>query len=137
MLRIESWLKRVCAVGLILLMQGPAMLVQEVAWAKMLFSYTQERGLARGVMETFDGRHPCKMCDAAEELRQSEGKGDPRNHPQEKQPVRFTWGEMNVPGWFVVPTDPGTDCLTLFAVDPARMSGRGKDSPVLPPPERA
>lgn len=128
---------RLCAVSLILLMQGPAMLVQEVAWAKMLFSYTQKNGLARGVVETFDGRHPCKMCVKAEELRKNEDKGDPQNHPQEKQPVRFTWGEMNVASWFVVPIDPGTDCLTLFAINPARMCGRGKDSPVLPPPKRA
>jgi hypothetical protein len=137
MLRIESWLKRLCAVSLILLMQGPAMLVQEVAWAKMLFSYTQEKGLARGVVETFDGRHPCKMCAQAEQLRKSEGKGDPLNQPQEKQPLRVTWGEMNVAGGFVIPIDRGTNYLIVSAVELARISGRGKDSPVLPPPERA
>ena len=53
-------------------MQGPAMLVQEVAWAKMLVTYTQERGLKRGVIETFDGKHPCDLCNKAAEMRQQE-----------------------------------------------------------------
>jgi hypothetical protein len=65
------------AIALILLMQGPAMLVQEVAWVKMLVSYTQERGLKRGVIETFDGKHPCKLCKKAAEIRQQEQPQDP------------------------------------------------------------
>lgn len=133
-LRIESWLKRLCAVSLILLMQGPALLVQEVAWAKMLVSYSQQRGLVRGVVETFDGKHPCQMCAKAEELRKSEGKGDPRNQPQEKNPRHFNWGEMIVAKWLVVPMDSGTQYLTSFAVEPVRPLGRGKDSPASPPP---
>jgi len=137
MFRTVSWLKRLCAVSLILLMQGPAMLVQEVAWAKMLVSYSREKGLARGVVETFDGKHPCKMCAKAEELRKSEGKGDPQNQPQEKNPRRFTWGEMIMAKWLVVPMDSGTQYLTSFAVEPVRTLGRGKDSPASPPPEQA
>ena len=130
-------MKRLCSVSLILLMQGPAMLVQEVAWAKMLVSYSREKGLARGMVETFDGKHPCKMCAKAEELRKSEGKGDPQNQQQEKNSRRFTWGEMIVAKWLVVPMDSGTQYLASFAVEPVRTSGRGKDSPVLPPPEQA
>jgi len=131
------WLKRLGTVSLILLMQGPAMLVQEVAWTKMLVSYSREKGLARGVVETFDGKHPCQMCAKAEELRNSEGKGDPRNQPQEKNSRRFTWGEMIVAKWLVVPMDSGTQYLTSFAVEPVRPLGRGKDSPASPPPKQA
>jgi hypothetical protein len=137
MFRIESWLKRLCAVGLILLLQGPAMLVQEVAWAKMLVSYTQQRGLLRGVVDTFDGKHPCKMCAQAEAIRKSEGKGDPQ-HPQSgKKSIRFTWGEMVTANRLVVPEDRGRDCLKPLATASTRTPGRGKDSPVLPPPEQA
>jgi hypothetical protein len=134
-LRIESWLKRLCAVSLILLMQGPALLVQEVAWAKMLVSYSQQRGLVRGVVETFDGKHPCKMCAKAAELRKSEGKGDPMNQPREKKPIRFTWGEMVNANHLVVPDNPGIDCLTPLAAATPGTPGRGKDSPVAPPPK--
>ena len=132
---IESWLKRLCAVGLILLMQGPAMWVQEVAWAKMLVSYTQQRGLVRGVANTFDGKHPCKMCVKAAELRKSEGRGDPLNPQQEKKPIRCSWGEMVHSNQLVVPDNSGVDCLMPLAVATVRTTGRGKDSPVVPPPE--
>lgn len=136
MFRIESWLKRLCAVGLILLMQGPALLVQEVAWAKMLVSYTSERGLVRGVVETFDGKHPCKMCAKAEEFRKNEGKGDPLDRPQQKENIRLMWGEMLDANRLVLPDDCGTDCLTLPASAPHDAPGRGKETPVVPPPER-
>ncbi len=137
MFRIESWLKRLCAVVLILLIQGPATLVQEVAWAKMLVTYSIERGLVRGAMETFDGKHPCEICAKAEELRKNEGSGDPQNHPQEKKPVRFAWGEMVVARRLVMPMDSGTDYLTFSGSEAAWLPGRGMDAPVLPPPERA
>lgn len=137
MIRIESWMKRLCAVSLILLMQGPALLVQEVAWAKMLVSYTQQRGLVRGVVETFDGKHPCKMCAKAAELRKSEGKSDPLNQPREKKPIRFTWGEMVDTRHLVVPEDSWIDCLAPLSSVTLRTPGRGKDSPLVPPPRQA
>lgn len=136
MLRIKSWLKRLCVLCLILLMQGPAMLVQEGAWAKMLVSYTGEKGFARGVVATFDGRHPCEMCVKAAELRENEGRNGLQNHSQEKKPVRITWGEMIVAKLLVVPMNAGSDCLTSILIEPARNSDREQDSPVLPPPKR-
>jgi hypothetical protein len=88
-------------------------------------------------METFDGKHPCKICAKAEELRKNEGSGDSRNHPQEKKPVRFAWGEMVVAKWLVIPRDSGTDHLTLSVTETPWLPGRGMDAPVLQPPERA
>lgn len=137
MLRTELWLKRLCAVTLILLMQGPAMLVQEVAWAKMLGRYCSENGLARGVVRTFDGKHPCKMCAKAEELRNSEGKSQPLNQSQEKKPNRFTWGEMVNSNHLVVPKELWIDCLLPLACSRPLTEGCGKDSPVVSPPELA
>jgi hypothetical protein len=103
----------------------------------MLVSYSREKGLARGVVETFDGKHPCQMCAKAEELRKSEGKGDPQNQPQEKQPIRFTWGEMVNSNHLVIPKDSGIDWLTPTPSTTPLSQGRGKDSPVVPPPELA
>lgn len=135
--RLALWLKRFLALVLILLMQGPAMMVQEVAWAKMLVSYTREKGLALGVVETFDGNHPCEMCAKAAQLRKSEGQGEPRNSPKEKKILRFTWGEMVTAKWLVVPWDSGTDFVTALMVESSGIPGRGNDSPPLPPPELA
>ena len=132
---LVTWVARLVAVSLILLMQGPALLVQEVAWAKMLVTYTQERGLKRGVLETFDGKHPCKMCAKAAELRKSEGQGDPRNSPQEKKSLRLSWGEMVPAKWLDVPKDAATDVVTISMSESSGIPGRGKESPTLPPPK--
>ena len=37
--------------------------LQVVAWGGMLVSNTGEHGLAEGVTRTFDGQHPCCLCD--------------------------------------------------------------------------
>lgn len=130
-----SWLRQFAVLCLVLLMQGPALLVQEVAWAKMLVTYTQERGLKRGVIETFDGKHPCKMCAKAAELRKSEGQGEPRNHQQEKKSLRLSWGEMVPAKWLEVPKDSATDVVTIAGSESSGITGRGKESPTLPPPK--
>jgi hypothetical protein len=136
MFQIKSWLKRFCGVSLILLMQGPAMVLQQVAWAGMLVSYTQEKGLARGVADTFDGNHPCGLCAKAQAIRESGKQDDPLNPQQEKKNLRFIWCEMVAsipPG---LPNISGRDCPKPSAIAVSRTQGRGKDSPVLPPPER-
>ena len=127
--------RRYLTLAIILLMQGPALLVQEVAWVKMLVTYSQERGLKRGVRETFDGKHPCKMCAKAVELRKSEGQGDPRNLPPEKKSQRLSWGEMVPAKWLDVPQNSATDVVTISAAGTSGIPGRGKESPSLPPPK--
>lgn len=136
MFQIKSWLKRLCALCLILLLQGPAMVLQQVAWAGMLVSYTQEKGLARGVVETFDGMHPCGLCEKVEVLRQSGKNDDPLNPPPEKKNLRLSWGEMVAANPFALPNIPGRELPQPPATAASRNEGRGKDSPVLPPPER-
>jgi hypothetical protein len=136
MLRIKSLMKRICAAGLILLMQGPAMMVQEVAWAKMLVTYTREKGLARGVVETFDGNHPCAMCAKAADLRKREG-GDPPGRPQEEKPFRISWGDMMMAESLALPRDSESELRSQAIPECGKPAGRCKDSPIPPPPERA
>lgn len=127
---------RLCAVGLILLIQGPAMLVQEVAWAGMLVKYSREKGFVRGVVETFDGKHPCKMCAKAAELRKNEHQPDPQNPKRERVPVRVAWSDMvSNPCRIVVPNGSVCDCGLTFAATAPRLLGRETDAPVPPPPE--
>ncbi|GAA5480158.1 hypothetical protein [Haloferula helveola] len=38
--------------------------LQCIAWANMLVSYSAEGGLMEGARMTFDGEHPCGMCKA-------------------------------------------------------------------------
>jgi hypothetical protein len=47
--------------------------LQTVAWAGMLWNYTQAEGsLLSGVKKTFDGEHPCTMCDSIKTAKEKE-----------------------------------------------------------------
>lgn len=127
--------RKLLAFGLILLLQGPAMLVQEVAWVNMLVTYTQERGLKRGVIETFDGEHPCEMCKAAQKLRQQ---GDAPEEPTAPQQVRpsLVWGTMMIPaGVIQAPFPASSDFPPTLCAWRVVGQGRGADGPESPPPE--
>jgi len=131
-----SVLRKLTAIAMILLMQGPAMLVQEVAWVKMLVSYTQERGIRRGVIETFDGKHPCDLCRKAEEIRRQQQPADPNDKQAPSSPrVRHVWVEMMTvdPPRLRAPAGCG---VTVPLIACALLgSGRCADAPVPPPPE--
>lgn len=34
------------------------------AWGKMIVDYSAENGLVEGVKQTFDGEHPCELCNS-------------------------------------------------------------------------
>ena len=132
---MDILMKRLMAVVLVLCLQGPAMLLQEVAWVKMLVEYTAERGFARGVVETFDGNHPCELCAKADDLRKGQGSGEPSERVPDHR-GRLAWAEM-------LPSDgvrlPAAGELSPLGSKPAtyiHSCGRGCDAPAAPPPER-
>jgi hypothetical protein len=124
---------KLLAVALCLLMQGPAMLVQEVAWVNMLVSYTQERGLKRGVIETFDGNHPCELCKKAAELRQQEQPDAEKQLPAQRQ--RLAWAEMVASELLKMPVIRGHDISVSMIATTVVDAGKGSDAPDSPPPE--
>ena len=137
MSRIQTWLLRIGAVGLILLMQGPAMLTQEIAWAGMLVTYTRDRGLARGVVETFDGEHPCAMCLKAAKMKNDEAGGKPLEQRREDaMRLRLKWAEMLPPKWQRLRDPVAVDVLLEKPFGLFATGGRGREAPVPPPPER-
>ena len=46
--------------------------LQVVAWGGMLVEYSLEGGIDQAAIRTFDGNHPCKLCNAIQKGRQSE-----------------------------------------------------------------
>ncbi len=42
-------------------------LLQVAAWAGMLVKYSREASFAEAVVMTFDGEHPCAVCDSIRE----------------------------------------------------------------------
>lgn len=131
----RSILLKLAALALILLMPGPAVLVQQAAWVNMLVTYTQERGLKRGIIETFDGQHPCEMCKKAAELRRQEQPQDPAEKQMPTQRPRLAWADMIASDTPKMPAIAGHDISVSVLASIARDSGIGADAPDSPPPE--
>ena len=52
--------------------------LQSVAWAEMLHSYSQRSGsVAVAVEQTFDGQHPCELCQQIQVAKAKEHKESP------------------------------------------------------------
>ena len=63
----------VAAVAMFFVAGGHWGALQTVAWAGMLWNYTQADGsLLSGVKKTFDGEHPCTMCDSIKTAKEKE-----------------------------------------------------------------
>ncbi|MBK8040591.1 MAG: hypothetical protein IPK22_26185 [Verrucomicrobiaceae bacterium] len=55
--------------------------VQGIAWARMLVSYAGEASLMQAVEMTFDGEHPCELCQMA---RKAQNKPAPQSPTLER-----------------------------------------------------
>lgn len=135
LLAFVTALRKLLAIALVLLMQGPAMLVQEVAWVSMLVTYTQERGLKRGVIETFDGEHPCELCNKAVQIHQQEQAPEPSEKPMLQRGSRLVWAEMVVSEMLRMPSIAGEEISVSRISLITRDAGKGADAPDSPPPE--
>ncbi len=112
------------------------MLVQELAWASMLVTYTQERGFKRGIVETFDGGHPCGLCHKAAEIHRKEQAPESDDKRLPERAPRFAWAEMVVSERLCLPARMGSTVAGLRIPLITRDAGRGADAPDAPPPER-
>jgi hypothetical protein len=50
--------------------------MQSAAWATMLVNYLRTDSLPQAVTHTFDGQHPCPLCNAIAQGKKSEKKSD-------------------------------------------------------------
>jgi hypothetical protein len=132
----RAFLTRLLAVALLMLLQGPAMLVQEAAWATMLVKYCAERGLSRGVVETFDGNHPCPLCRKARELRKQERQETPEKPAPPSRRFSLAWGEMLACRPLNLAPPAGRELDFTLPHWISRHVPRLGDPPPLPPPER-
>jgi hypothetical protein len=63
------------AMALFFIIGGHWGVLQTVAWANMIWDYTTQDGsVLVGAQKTFDGAHPCSMCDSIKEAKQHERK---------------------------------------------------------------
>jgi len=64
------------AAMLVLAVGGHWVLLQSVAWVRMTVSFSQAAPLDKALRMTFDGEHPCALCKAVKQGKQSERESD-------------------------------------------------------------
>lgn len=65
---------------------GHFALLQSIAWTSMLAEHMQAESFSQAVVQTFDGRHPCKLCCAIAAAKKSEKKTE---FPLSTQKIEF------------------------------------------------
>lgn len=102
--------------------------LQSVAWAGMLVTYSvQEGSVITGMNQTFDDEHPCPLCLAIKKGKQSEKKETRQADPKQKIDLALTF-----PGRVIL-TPPSPTLLPLPDF-PHGMVRRAR--PPSPPPRR-
>ncbi|MFZ4763871.1 MAG: hypothetical protein ACOYMN_02865 [Roseimicrobium sp.] len=109
-------------------------LLQVAAWADMIHSYTEQRGLIVGLAETFDGDHPCAMCKQIAQGREQE--------EQKKLPVSHS-AQENLAKWFGIAAKLELPNLhehegthLAYKPSPDRHPEHREVQPPVPPPEQ-
>jgi hypothetical protein len=98
--------------------------VQGAAWVSMIVSYSQEATISESLTMTFDGNHPCKLCEAAQR-----GESTQKKQNTDNPPVKYVLAAPEMEP-FVFPHDdsicePESVCFSVW-----RSHG-----PPSPPPE--
>ena len=66
-----------CLLAVLLAIGGHWLVLQSVAWTRMVIAYSRDASLAEAVGKTFDGKHPCSMCLKIQEGRRQEKRTPP------------------------------------------------------------
>ena len=122
---IFRMLLKVVLVALILVMTGGHWLIlQSVAWTKMIIDYSRSSSVRTAIKQTFDGRHPCDMCKMIQRAKQSSKQQELQ---QPSAPDEVIFAETRPLGFFDPPYSwiPGDGDF----IHPSRC-----DPPPVPPP---
>ena len=104
----------------------PQGLLQAVAWGWMITTYSQESGFGEGLRKTFDGQHPCSLCERIAQIR-------PDSTPATLSalsalPADFLWVLDTVTGRI----SNSREVSHFSSI--AYLMGADRASPALPPP---
>ena len=92
-------------------------LLQTVAWAGMVISYSRDASLKQAVSMTFDGEHPCPLCKAIKKGQAEEKKQDgQQSRPGSKADLGLVWQAPHF----------------TFAGDPERIAALNSSAPSRP-----
>jgi len=111
-------------IALLAATDAPWVVLQSVAWAGMIVSYSQKAPFKMALVETFDGKHPCCLCKAIAAAKKSEKK---KEFPLQVRKLEFPPAPENFT--LVGPT--------RFQILPAANNAFAESlpqKPLLPPP---
>ena len=118
--RLSKW---IVVLSLVLVTGGHWALLQSVAWARMTVNFSQSAPLSVALKKTFDGQHPCNLCQFV-----AAGKKSEQKQVVQKLEVKFDFFNQ-----------PGTVALyppVQFQLPPAASHAAAShaDAPPRPPP---
>jgi hypothetical protein len=61
-----------CFIALFAMLGGHWLVLQSVAWTRMLADFSRQDSLTTAISKTFDGEHPCPLCCKIKAGRQQE-----------------------------------------------------------------
>lgn len=111
---------------LIVTIGGHWAILQSAAWVGMAVSYAHDAPLADALSKTFDGRHPCRICEAVRA-----GKNSEQKQNSLKVNGKLEWSLAPAMAW-VFPRE----FRPLFQTGDARAPAR-EFVPPTPPPRAA
>lgn len=130
--RRELWRRcgfAACLLAALMTAGGHWFVLQSIAWARMMVVFSRTDGLALAVQKTFDGQHPCRLCQQIHQGQQEERRQD-RNTLRD---VREDSHELFCEKRAAIVPSPPTACAVLPF--PALDSFSDfRDPPPTPPP---
>ena len=111
---------------------GVDAMLQIVAWSRMLVDYSAQAGLAEGASMTFDGKHPCRMCQALAESRKRQA--EEKKEPPDTSPLKRISNEFVAPAISEAPTPYVVEFPIIDFLPQAAGSSLYAKTPPVPPP---
>jgi hypothetical protein len=124
--RVRSFVRCLALAAAVGMSGGHWMLLQSIAWTRMIVVYSQHATLRTAIEETFDGKHPCPMCRMIEAGRQSSQPQQPQIRSAVVPDVDALFAKT-----FVFDSDP--TAVPVIATTGTFHSARS-DPPPVPPP---
>jgi hypothetical protein len=99
---------------------------QSVAWFGMVISYSQRGPLTEALSQTFDGKHPCSLCNKIAEAKKGQPKSERQFEGKKLECVDLRRPNPNLPA-------PSFACQHSTDTEAPLLSVR----PPVPPPRTA
>ncbi len=105
-------------------------MMQCVAWAGMLWSYSDEDGWLQAAQDTFSGDKPCELCEAIVEAKQGDSDSPEPLLSQALSKLK----DLQCPSMARLKSPTGVGAPTLFHPEPDGVRGSWLEAPLSPPP---